>query len=231
MMEPGQGARVDRRARRTRQVLEQALLELIEEQPYETITIQQITDRANVGRATFYLHYPDKEQLLLATFHVLTDDLVRHLPQPSAQEILKSENMLGTAVFEHVAQYRRLYRALLGEHGPALVVRRLSTYLAEQVQLRVIEPLRAVGKERSPAVPPTFPAVFLSGSLLAAVAWWLDRNCQETPDEMVCLLRNATHPGLLQMLGLEAGARMAEQNVYATTSPLFDHARRENGPR
>ncbi len=54
----------DRRVQRTRQLLEQALLALLEEQDYESITVQQITDRANLGRATFYLHYRDKEQLL-----------------------------------------------------------------------------------------------------------------------------------------------------------------------
>lgn len=197
----------DRRTRRTQAALEQALLELIEEQSYETITIQQITDRANIGRATFYLHYPDKERLALATLQRLTDDLVRRLPQPSAQELMESGGMLGAYVFEHVAQRQRLYRALLGEHGPAPLVRRLNDYLTEQARLLMVEPLlQAAGTASAPsASPAAFAASFLSGALLAAVAWWLDRDCQETPDEMALLLRRATNPGLFDLLGLRVG--------------------------
>ena len=56
----------DRRVQRTRQLLSSALLKLIEERGYDSLTVNDITEQANVGRATFYLHYQDKEQLLVA---------------------------------------------------------------------------------------------------------------------------------------------------------------------
>ena len=202
----------DRRTRRTRQALEQALLELIEEQSYEVITIQQITDRANIGRATFYLHYADKEQLLLATLQRLTDDLVRSLPSLKAQDLLAEDRTLLNAVFQHVARYRRLYRALLGEHGPALVLRRLHDYLAEQIEQRIVAPLLREASEASeacedaaqgPHAPESFLAAYLSGALLASVTWWLDRDCQESPEEMALLVLRVNRSGLLQTLGVD----------------------------
>ena len=63
-------SKTDRRIQRTRQSLRTALLELIKEKGYDAISIEEITERANVGRATFYLHYKDKEDLLLEDFLV-----------------------------------------------------------------------------------------------------------------------------------------------------------------
>ncbi|MEO8397816.1 MAG: helix-turn-helix domain-containing protein, partial [Chloroflexota bacterium] len=65
----------DRRIERTRQLLSKALMDLIIERGYDTITIQDITDRANVSRATFYLHYKDKDELLYQSMTKIYDAL------------------------------------------------------------------------------------------------------------------------------------------------------------
>src|SRR3990172_2299341 len=58
--------KTDRRIQRTREVLQKALIELISERGYDAITIQDIVDRANVGRTTFYLHYRSKDDLFMS---------------------------------------------------------------------------------------------------------------------------------------------------------------------
>jgi AcrR family transcriptional regulator len=195
----------DRRTRRTRQALEQALLELIEEQSYETISVQQITDRANIGRATFYLHYNTKEELLLATVKALTHNFERHLPALSGQELLSGDRRLLIAVFEQVGRYRRLYRALLSGHGPAMVQRRLHDSLSREIERRVVAPLQsAAQKGAQPLVPASFLATYLSGALVAAYTWWLDHDCQESPEDMAILVQHANRPVLLHTLGFYA---------------------------
>ena len=194
----------DRRTRRTRQLLEQALLEAIEERSYESITVQQIAERADVGRATFYLHYADKEQLLLATLQRLVDDLVAHLPPLTAEDLLGHDATLLGIIFRHVARYRRLYRALLSERGSALVARRLRDHVAGQAAERVVEPLRRRAPA-APAVPASLLAALVSGALLSGLTWWLEGDCQEDPDEMAALVHGAVHPGLVRLLGLDAG--------------------------
>jgi len=69
--------RVDRRVQRTRQLLNEALMSLIVEKGYEAITVQDIIDRANLGRSTFYAHYQDKEDLLLSGMEKIVHSLVR----------------------------------------------------------------------------------------------------------------------------------------------------------
>ena len=73
------GKKTDRRVLRTRRALREALLSLILEQGYESVTIEEITDRADVGRTTFYLHYRDKEELLLECINGAVDDLVEEV--------------------------------------------------------------------------------------------------------------------------------------------------------
>lgn len=65
----------DRRVRRTRKLLHSAFLELVIEKGYDKITIQDILDRADVGRSTFYVHFRDKEALLTASFDNMRDQL------------------------------------------------------------------------------------------------------------------------------------------------------------
>ena len=61
----------DRRVGRTRRLMHEALMALIVEKGYETVTVQDILDRADVGRSTFYAHYRDKDELLLSSFEHL----------------------------------------------------------------------------------------------------------------------------------------------------------------
>ena len=191
----------DRRVQRTRQLLEQALLELIEEQNYESITVQQITDRANLGRATFYLDYRDKEHLLLTTVQKLQEDLAQRLEPVRPPDLLTEEQTLSEKIFQHVAQYRHLYQVLLSERGAAVAKNRLMTDMTQQAEHFVVNPLLETVSE--PAVPASFLASYLSGTLYTAITWWLDQQQQKTPEEMGLLVRKLTTPAMLSVLGID----------------------------
>ena len=83
--------KTDRRIQRTRQSLRTALLELIKEKDYDAISIEEITERANVGRATFYLHYKDKEDLLLEEFSEMANEKVQVLSEIPFSAWLQSQ--------------------------------------------------------------------------------------------------------------------------------------------
>ncbi len=69
---------IDPRVRRTRQLLQQALAELLHTRDFDKLSVQEITDAAGVNRATFYAHYPDKfallECMVAGRFHALLDE-------------------------------------------------------------------------------------------------------------------------------------------------------------
>ena len=71
------GSRVQRRVARTKAAIEDAFVQLVLERGYDRVTVEDITDRADLARATFYAHYPNKEAVQYSVFNRLTEDLVR----------------------------------------------------------------------------------------------------------------------------------------------------------
>src|SRR5215510_4394829 len=115
----------DRRVQRTRQLLRNALIELTLEKGYDAVTVQDITDRANLGRATLYLHYRDKENLLLSSLEDTLEELKGRLEPPSLERFLANQGTHPYLVaFEHAAENSTLYRILLTGQAAASIARR-----------------------------------------------------------------------------------------------------------
>src|SRR3954467_9244852 len=107
--------KADRRSERTRQLLNAALIELMLEQRYDEITVQEIIDRANIGRSTFYAHYLDKEDLLVSGFTRVLDTL-NQPPEPHDGGVYQAPPSL-TRFFQHVQEHHQLYKALVRGGG------------------------------------------------------------------------------------------------------------------
>jgi AcrR family transcriptional regulator len=112
--------KLDRRVQRTRRLLHEALIFLILEKKYESITVQEILDRADVGRSTFYLHFRDKDELLVSGFQNL-ESLLKSVQAVYATVPGKSsyKRIIGfsLAMFERAKEYREVHRALLGSNA------------------------------------------------------------------------------------------------------------------
>src|SRR5213083_3229079 len=108
----------DRRVQRTRKLLQDALVSLIMEKGYEAATVQDIIDRANVGRATFYAHFADKETLLSSRLEDLRHLLLERQRQTPALGF-------SLAMLEHAYAHLRLYQAIIGHDSGAFVLQRI----------------------------------------------------------------------------------------------------------
>ena len=170
--------RQDRRVRRTKQQLGTALLSLIVEKSYDKITVQDLIDRADVGRSTFYAHYETKDDLLISGLDHLTADIELHMADdPSdADAILPS---LG--VFRHIADQHRLFKALIGSRGIDLVHKAALEAFTDKARSAIDE--RAASGEKS-SIPAEARAAFVAGSLLAMITWWLDNGMPYPPEQM-----------------------------------------------
>src|SRR5215510_14887274 len=120
------------RLRRTQKLLRDALVELIDERGFDAITIGELTERAMVSRAAFYRNYQDKY------------DLVEQIFEEAMSTLFEAIGELGQnhpadvwiRFFEQIAQYDRLYRALLGKKGSPWFVRKMRAHLAELIKER-----------------------------------------------------------------------------------------------
>ena len=173
---------LDRRVQRTRPLLQEALFHLIIERGYEHITIADITEQANLGRTTFYLHYHDKEDLLQESIKGLLHDL--HLDvELETVGSCTTYNMVSIRIFQHVARRRQLYQAMFKEAGPTRAIEDvMRTYFTELCQQFLGDTLLQMG--RSSSVTSEIIAVHAAGSLLGLLSWWLNHEDSPSAEDM-----------------------------------------------
>jgi AcrR family transcriptional regulator len=179
--------RIDRREEKTRQALHSALIALLMQKKYESITIQEIIDTANVGRATFYSHYGNKDDLWRAGFRGLENQL-RAIRRSS--EEFKEPLGFSKAMFEHAWQYREVFRALLGRragHMATSEIRRVLTTIVEESK---------VTERQNRFVPNELAARFLVDTLIIVLRWWMEQEPQTSPAEANSLYRRLVGTGL-----------------------------------
>jgi AcrR family transcriptional regulator len=124
---------IDRRVVRTRRALHEALIRLIKRKGYDALTVQEIIDEADIGRATFYAHYRGKDDLLRGGFERLRGEL-----KAARRETRQGERdqplTFSLAMFEHACAYRDVYRAMLGGQGSIIAINEIRRVLAELVK-------------------------------------------------------------------------------------------------
>lgn len=176
----------DKRVQRTKTALRDALLALMMENGYEKLSVQQILDRAAVGRATFYLHYRSKEDLLRGSLDELRAGL-RQFQQ--ATPMGKRPLGFSLGFFQHVDGHRKLYRAIVGRESGKIVDKEIRHLVGDLVRAEL------TARKRD-ALRVELAAQYIAGAMLAVVTWWLDRNIKLTALELDEHFRALVLPGL-----------------------------------
>lgn len=181
---------LDQRVRRTHERLGMALLELIVEKPIDQVTVQEVLDRASVGRSTFYLHFRDTDDLLLSQLEAFLEI------QSTALSVRKEKSYRVVPVaelFAHIGQQNRLYRALATSGRLNDFFDLAQGYFGRGIERRLIESGRLA--KLSPREL-NARASALAGSLLSLLRWWLDRGENESADAMDQLFHRMVWSGI-----------------------------------
>jgi AcrR family transcriptional regulator len=194
---------MDPRVRRTHQLLRNALIELIQEKGYNDITVKDITERATLNRATFYLHYQDKEDLLAQGFDEVWQELTRQNPLPVAPDgtlALEGTRTTVCSDFEHLNENARFYRVMLGKQGVPEFTRLMQDHVYESTAAR----LRSVlGGLPIQPVPIEIVLRFIASAYVGIMAWWLENDRPYTPQEMADFIVSLYRVSPFQAMGLE----------------------------
>ncbi len=180
----------DRRSRRTRQLLGDALVELMLEKHFENITVQDILDRADVGRSTFYAHYTDKESLLMSEIEHVIRDLEKYTTEAGNAHhgLLPSLEL-----FRHVKEQRRLMQAFVWGRGAEILMQdfqgQVSRIIEQNIRLRI-------GDEGASSVPLPVVAKFVASTFLLLLRWWFDEDMRHTPEQMDEMFQKLVMPGI-----------------------------------
>lgn len=192
--------KTDRRVQRTQERLQKAMFELISDRNYESITIQEIVDRANVGRTTFYLHYGHKDDLFLSCHEAILDSF-QFLYSLTSEELSSPSAPPGmTAGFQHLQEARAMLSPIFqGQNGTLPILRRIRDRSAEQIEAS----LRAAFAEADSAIPFDVLANYLAGAQIALVQWWLEKRRSHTPENLAQTYHRLQRAAIRDAFGLK----------------------------
>ena len=190
-----QDKKMDRRIQRTRENLRDALMAIILEKGYEAVTVQDVIDRANVGRSTFYSHFQDKDDLFLSGFEALRDQFETHLANLSPEN--QDPWNLSLMMFQHAQGHLHAYKAMAGKQGGNVALGHIHRYLTSLMY----EHMKAhLSQQKDVKIPPEVIAHYLVSSFTALLTWWLDRDMPYPAERMNEMFRLLTQPGITAVL-------------------------------
>jgi AcrR family transcriptional regulator len=173
-------SRVDRRVARTKRALRDALVSLALERGWDEVSIQELCERADVGRSTFYAHFGDKDELLVSGFEELRAELrARH---PAGGPPLAFVHSL----CEHARENQRLFAAVVGRRSGTLVQARFRQVVMDLTR----EDLACLVPEEEEC---QLRAYYVTGGLMGVFSLWLERRVL-TPDELAAAILRLSAP-------------------------------------
>ena len=174
----------DRRIQRTRQLLQSALSELILEKGYEKVTVQDVIDRANVGRSTFYAHFESLDQLLLSGFEPLREQF---------------EDFLSGAEFDHETPWAlslTMFQQVQKQRGGYITLTHIQKFLYGYL----LDHLKMGLPKRNKNIPPELLAHYVASSFIALMTWWIDNDYPLPAEKMNEYFRQLVEPGTTALM-------------------------------
>ncbi len=170
------GRKLDRRVKRTRDVLGDALITLMHEKAFDDITVQDVLDLAGVSRSTFYAHYRDKDDLFLSD----ADEFFEHM----ANVLTRCGDTSGRVapvreMFEHVASLGTLYDSMVASGNFQDAMELAQEHFARGIERRLNQlcPASSSGSHAAQAYA-------FAGAMFSLMRWWLDHGKSISPAQM-----------------------------------------------
>ena len=181
----------DRRILKTKTALRDAMLALMVPRGWDEMTIQEICDKANVGRSTFYLHYQSKDDLLLEGMNDLRDTISAQTVETEAADFHFLSGLL-----DHMDQQREVFKAVIGRRSGHGVARRFKKMVFQLIEIEL-------KKQQHPAVKNPWVAMFVAGGIVEAMAWWVEASEPPLIKDMKRELNNLAQATLASRIEVE----------------------------
>jgi len=172
--------KADRRFQKTQTAIMAAFVALLQEKRYNRITIQEIIDRANIGRTTFYAHYATKDDLLNSCVDTILESL-HSQPEGKTEGDNPALNIPVRQIFEHVQQNQSIVRGIFMSDSGDLLLERLTRDWGQRIQ----SSFQGTGAYSSKLnLPPDILSCHLINTMLSLIRYWLNNKMIYSPDQM-----------------------------------------------
>jgi len=194
--------KLDRRKARTRQLLHDALMALLQEKSADSITVTDVADRADVNRGTFYLHYRDVGDMLQQLKDGVLDRVracVEKLDISEAMRYIDREEPYpaSVSIFEEIARHGEFLRITLGPQGDLSYARQLRELFVSRIHLK----LKTLAPEDA-AIPTDYLIAYIASANFGLVLHWLDTGRELTPQQMAKMMVSLMNYGPLVSGGI-----------------------------
>ncbi|WP_248621680.1 TetR/AcrR family transcriptional regulator [Enterococcus cecorum] len=197
----------DLRTKRTRKMILEAFINLVEEKGYEHVTVSDIASQAMINRATFYAHFKDKQDVYDYIFKEAVSQFMIVLAPVQLgrtnQLQLHAIEQIITHVFEKIQENRVFFKTVLNAHGNEQLRQQISQILRstyanifEQVEIR----------EKDFIVPIDFIIEYMSSTFMASLHWWINQEISFSPKQMAQLIIKLVGSNHLKVLGIQIKA-------------------------
>ena len=194
----------DLRTKRTRKMILEAFINLVEEKGYEHVTVSDIASQAMINRATFYAHFKDKQDVYDYIFkEAVTQFMIVLAPVQlgrTNQLQLHAIEQIITHIFEKIQENRVFFKTVLNAHGNEQLHKQISQILRstyanifEQVEIR----------EKDFIVPIDFIIEYMSSTFMASLHWWINQEISFSPKQMAQLIIKLVGSNHLKVLGIQ----------------------------
>ncbi|WP_391119693.1 TetR/AcrR family transcriptional regulator [Psychrobacillus sp. L3] len=198
--------KIDRRIARTRQMIRDAFTQLMDEKGFEAITVSDLTEKANINRGTFYLHYKDKYDLFEQNKDEVFSELERIVGD--AWTTINEEYQKNMQVelpfpfviklFEFLKENFVFMRVILGSNGDPAI----QCGLKDIIEKRMYQNFFQYVIEENRMVPLDYLFAYVSSAHLGVIQYWLKSGMEKTPQEMAQILSQITFWGPVKAGGL-----------------------------
>lgn len=194
----------DLRTKRTRKMILEAFINLVEEKGYEHVTVSDIANQAMINRATFYAHFKDKQDVYDYIFKEAVEQFMMVLAPVQLgrtnQLQLHAIEQIITHIFEKIQENRAFFKTVLNAHGNEQLRKQISQILRstyanifDQVEIR----------EKDFIVPIDFIIEYMSSTFMASLHWWINQEISFSPKQMAQLIIKLVGSNHLKVLGIQ----------------------------
>ncbi len=199
---------LDLRIVRTRESIQNAFIELIEEKGFDAISVKDITTRANINRGTFYAHYEDKfdlmkkceDEVMLELSTIVKENFPSVVASLEEDSPIAVPSSIAIVIFEYLNENSSFMRALLGPNGDLTFQTRLKKFMWKEIFEN--EAFDFVRKENF-LVPADYLASYIASAHIGVIQQWLNSGRKESPEEMAKIFSIITFNGPFFAAGLK----------------------------
>ncbi len=203
------GEKQDRRIIRTRKEIKQAFISLLEEKSFDSLTVRDLTERANINRGTFYLHYLDKFDLLEKCEEEVFSRILTIFNAAAVIDVLQGEDIavrlpFFVRIFEYLQEEAAFMKVILGPNGDPSFQEKIRQVFIKNMQDNILTGFNLSSLQ----VPIDLFTTYVSSAHLGVIQYWLNTGMKESPEEMTSIIFNILMNGPVKASGLITMDRM-----------------------